>query len=182
MTDTVEINPEEVTVTIWPTVWIYSVSITICIFVYTVVLYASGLAGSGFSQALIPNIIFIILLFWGMRNYRRRNSGYMTYGTAALLGVMVSIISSVLRSTLNAIYLAYVDNSILPALKEETLQTIQGKPSINQQQMEIVNKIYNVVFTPGGMFVVGCISGIILGVIISLILAAVLKNTPPVSV
>lgn len=42
MTDTMESNPQGATVSIRPTVWIYSVIIAVCIFIYKVVLYVSG--------------------------------------------------------------------------------------------------------------------------------------------
>lgn len=131
MTDTVEINPEDVTVSIWPTVWIYSLLIAVCVFAYKVVLYAYGLAGDSFGQGLITDLVIIVLVFLGLRNYRRLNNGYMTYGMAAQLGVTISIISTILRSALYTLYLTFVGSSVLPAMREETLNTVQSSPVIN---------------------------------------------------
>ena len=116
-----------------------------------------------------------------MKKYRSLNSGYLTFGTGAIIGIMTAIIQTVLNSGLNALYLGMIDETILPALKDNTLQKIQATPGMNQQALDMMTKFYDVLFTPAGMFIIGCITGIIGGVIIALIVAAILKKSPPVS-
>lgn len=167
-------------VSVWPVIWKYSLIITAVVFAYTLVLYYTGLAGSN-GMNLVATVIFIVLLIFAMRKYRGLNGGYMTYGSGAVIGIMIGIIESVLHSLLNAVYLGFVNKSILPALKENTLQQIQSTPGMNQQALDMMTKFYDVLFTPAGMFIIGCITGIIGGVVIALILAAILKNSPPVN-
>ena len=181
MTDTVvESNPEEVAVSKWPIIWKYSLIITACVFAYTLLLYYTGLAVKP-GVNLVATVIFIVLLIFALRKYRRLNSGYMTYGDGAVIGIMIGVVESVLHSLLNAVYLGFVDKSILSSLSDQTLQTLKNNPALNQQQLEMVTKIYqDFVFTPTGMFVIGCFTGIIGGIVIALILAAILKKSPPV--
>ena len=181
MTDTVvESNPEEVAVSKWPTIWKYSLIITACVFAYTLLLYYTGMAVKP-GVNLIATIIFIVLLVFAMKKYRSLNSGYMTYGNGAVIGIMISIIESVLHSLLNAIYLGFVDKSILPDLSDRTLQNLKNNPALNQQQLDMVTKIYeNFVFTPTGIFIIGCFTGIIGGIVIALIVAAIMKKSPPI--
>lgn len=181
MTDIPENNNETGPASIWPTIWKYSFIIAACTFAYTLVLYFTGLAAST-GPGLLSFVIFIVLLVTGMRTYRSLNGGYMTFGAAAIIGIMISIIASILSSTLNTLYLAFIDNSILSAMTEKAMQKLQATPGISQQQIDVMKKIYeNFLFTPGGLLVIGIISGVIGGVIISLILAAILKKAPPVT-
>ncbi len=173
-------NPETVPVSIWPTVWKYSLIIAVCSFAYTLLLYFTGLATSS-GVSLISIVIFIVLLVMAMRQYRSLNSGYMTFGAATIIGIMVSIASSVISSTLNAIYLAVIDDSILSVMNEQTLLALR-QSGMNSEMYDMMSGFYtNFLFTPGGMFVSGSISGLIVGLIISLILAAILKKTLPIT-
>ena len=45
MTDTEEPDQEDVAVSKWPTIWKYSLIITACTFVYSLILFYTGLAG-----------------------------------------------------------------------------------------------------------------------------------------
>ena len=181
MTDKTENNHEAGPVSIWPTILIYSFIIAVCNFAYTLVLYATGLATST-GAGLLSFVIFIVLLVIGMRKYRSFNNGYMTFGTGVIIGIIISIVASILGSTLNALYLAFVDNSILTAMTDQAMQKLQDTPGISQQQIDVMMKVYeNFLFTPGGLLVIGIISGVIGGVIISLILAAILKKAPPIT-
>lgn len=179
MTDTVETNPEDVAVSIWPTIWKFSLIITACTFAYSLVLYYTGLAGSS-GLNLVATVIFIVLLVVGMKKYRSLNGGYMTFGTGAVIGIMTAVIQTILNAGLNALYLGLVDRTILPALKDKTLQQIQSAPGMNQQALDMMTKFYDVLFTPAGMFIIGCITGIIGGIVIALIVAAIMKKSPPV--
>lgn len=179
MTDKPDNNLESKPVSIWPTIWKYSLIIAACSFAYNLVLYFTGLAGNT-GVGLLSFVIFIVLLVFGMRKYRSLNSGYMKFGTAAIIGIMISIVASIISSVLNAVYLAFIDNSILSMLTEQTRQKLQDTPGVNQQQVDMMMKLYeNFLFTPVGMCIIGIISGVIGGTIISLILAAILKKTPP---
>ena len=180
MTDAMENSTGDAPVSIWPTIWKYSLIITACTFVYALILYYTGLAGSS-GLNLVATAIFIILLIVGMRKYRSLNGGYLTFGTGAIIGIMTAIIQTILNSGLNALYLGVIDKTILPALKDETLQKIQSAPGMNQQALDMMTKVYDVLFTPAGMFIISCITGIIGGVVIAIILAAALKKSPPVT-
>ena len=181
MTDKPENILDTKPVSLWPTVWKYSFILAACGFAYNLVLYYTGLAANT-GAGLLSLVITIVLLVLGMKQYRSVNYGYMTFGKATITGILISIIASVLRSVLNAVYLAFIDNSVLAVMSEKTLQKLQSTPGLTQQQIDMMMKLYqNILFTPVGMLVIGIISGVIGGVIISLILAAILKKEPPVT-
>ena len=67
-----------------------------------------------------------------------------------------------------------------PTLNNRVRELRLARDGMTQQALDIATKIYEVLFTPAGIFVSGCISGIIAGIIIALILAAILKKSPPI--
>lgn len=178
MNETAEQTGNNGRVSIWPTTWKYSMIIAAVLFIYTVILYVTGLAmATGVN--LLAFVIYIVLLVIALKEYRRKNNGYMTFGAAALAGILISVISRIIGSTLNAIYLAFIDDSVLDDMLDQTIQALEATPGINSDQLEMLTGIYEKVFTPVGIFCIEVIVGTIAGIIVSLITAAILKNPPP---
>lgn len=171
---------EKSPVSIWPITWKYAFIIGICLFIYSLILYLTGLAAvSGLS--LLGYVIFIVLLVFTLKSYKKSNNNYMVFGQGVLIGIVVSIVASVISSTLNALYLAFVDKTFLSTILDKTRMALQDA-GVSGDQMDTMMRIYeNFLFTPVGIFVMGIVSGVIGGFIFSLILAAVMKNPPPIS-
>ena len=181
MIDTVDNNQEDVAVPKWPTIWKYSLVSAVCVIAYTQVLYMTGMAGK-IGTSWIATIIFIILLVLAMRKYRTLNGGYMEFGTATVIGILISVIESVLHSAYNAVYLCYINKTILPAIMDAVEKNLRNNPAMNQQQLDMIMRIFeNFVFTPVGIFISGTVRGIVGGIIIALIVAAILKKAKPVT-
>jgi hypothetical protein len=180
MTNTNNQNLDGGRVSIWPTVWKYSLIIAAATFVYELVLYLTGLIGTtGFG--LIRTIIAVVLLVVALRQFRSLNNGYMTFGQALGLSFMASIVSTAIRAALTSAYLATFGEEILASLLEQTVGPLQANPAMDSQTMEMVTGVLGAVFTPAGIFVSSLISGAIGGFIISLILAMILKKPPPIT-
>ena len=172
---------EAVPVSVWPTVWKYSIILAACSFAFTLVRYYTGL-GASTGMGLLGLVIAIVVLVIALKKYRGLNGGYMTFGTATLAAFMIDFLGSMISSAVNAVYLAFVDESILPAMTEKTLAQLQQTPGISKPALDMMTGIYkNFVFTPGGMFILGCVGGVIIGIILALILAAILKKNPPIT-
>ena len=174
-------NTEALPVSIWPTVWKYSIILAACSFAYTLIRYYTGLATST-GMGLLGLVIAIVILVVALKKYRSLNGGYMTFGAATLAAFMIDFLGSVISSAANAVYLAFVDKSILPAMTEITMTQLQQTPGLDKQTLEMITGIYkNFVFTPVGLFILGCVAGVIIGIILALILAAILKKNPPLT-
>jgi hypothetical protein len=164
----------------WPIIWKFSLILAASAFAYTLILYFTGLYTST-GMSLLSIVITIVVLVFGLRRYRSLNNGTMPFGAAFLIGFMTCLISSVIHSTLNAAYLAFIDDSVLITLTDRSLAQLEQSPGMNPQMLETAEGIYKILFTPAGMFFIGIISGVLDGIIIALILAAILKRDPPVA-
>jgi len=180
MTNTNNPNLDGGSVSIWPTVWKYSLIIGAATFVYELALYLTGLfAATGLG--LIRTVIAIVLLVMALRHYRSLNNGYMTFWQAMGLSVMVSVVATAIRAALSSVYLAMFGQEILADLLNQTLGPMQSNPSIDSRTLEMLKGLFEGMFTPGGMFVSSLIAGVIGGIIISLILAIILRKPPPIT-
>lgn len=179
MTDNNSRNLEGRSVSIWPTVWKYALIIAAFKVLYDLLIRTMGLAGTIPGLGLLGTIITVVLLVIALRSYRGRNSGYMTFGQGFGISFVASIVSVVIAAAIGSIYLAMFGEEELNAQLEATLSQVQANPNIDAQTMEMLRGFFEVVFTPGGLFIAGVIAGTIGWTIASLILAAVLKNPPP---
>jgi len=168
-------------VSIWPTVWKYTLILTACSFAFALVRYYTGTAGST-GMGLLGLVITIVVLVIALKKYRGLNGGYMTFGAATLAAFMINFLSSILDSALNAGYLSFIDKTILTKLTDQTLAQLQQTPGMSKEMLDMMSGFYkNFLFTPGGMFIAGCVAGVIGGIVLALILAAILKKDPPIS-
>jgi hypothetical protein len=180
MTNTNNQNLDGDRVSIWPTVWKYSLIIAAATFVYEMILYITGLSGTT-GLSLIRTVIAIALLVMALRRFRGINRGYMTFGQAFGLAFMASILSTAIRAALSSAYLAVFGQETLAALLEQTLGPMQSNPAMDQQALEVMSGVLGAVFTPAGMFVAALVAGVLGGAIISLILALIMKKPPPIT-
>lgn len=166
-------------VSIWPVTWKFSLIIAASLSIYSIFLYLTGLASSSI-LGFVSTIIFIVLLVIALKKFRGLNNGYMTFGQASLIGFVISIVSNVISSAVEAVFLAIAGGSILEAMLDTTKAALE-QAGMDQQTYDAVVGIYEAVFTPLGIFIAGTCTGVFAGVIISLIVAAIVKNPPPVS-
>lgn len=165
---------------IWPTVWKYALIIAAFKTIYSLVLWSTGLAGAT-GVGLIGTIVAIVLLVIALRNYRGLNGGYMTFGQGFAIGFVASVVSTAVRAAIDSIYLATFGEEWLAAQLNGAMTQLRANPAVDARTMDMMRGFFEVLFTPGGLFVGAIIGGTIVGAIVSLILAAILKKPPPIT-
>lgn len=113
------------------------------------------------------------------RSFRGSNNGYMTFGQGFGIAFVTSFVSMVLGAVVNSIYLATAGEEGLAAGREQALSQIRDNPAVDAQTLEIMRGFFEVLFTPGGLFIMTVIGGTIGWAVGALILAAFLKKAPP---
>lgn len=180
MTDNNSRNLGSDAVSIWPTVLKYGLVIAAFRVVYNLLLYATGLAGTT-GLGLVGIVGAIALLVVALKRFRSLNTGYATFGQAFGIGLFTSVISTVVRASVDFVYLATAGSAFLAAQREATLDRMAGSPGMDPQAMEMMTGFFNSLFTPGGLFMAAIVTGVIGWIILSLIVAAVMKNPPPIT-
>lgn len=167
-------------VSIWPTVWKYALILAAFKVAWNLLLWTTGLSGvSGIG--LVSFVISTVLLVIGLKSFRGRNAGLMTFGQGFGIAYVASVVSVVVSGVVGSIYLASFGREQLVAAREASLAQLQTNPAVDAQTLEMMRGIFDAVMTPGGLFVMGVVGGAIGWAVVSLILAAVLKNPPPIT-
>jgi len=156
----------------------YGAIIAAVLILLSLVAYLSNLSGNS-ALGWLENVIIIGGLVWAMKNFRDKHlGGYMEFGQGVSLGTLASLFGGSLTSLYSFIFLKYIDPSALEELKEVSIERVmQG--GYSDTELEMMDSIFQFVYTPGLMLIGGILSAILGGVIISLILAAIIKKPKP---
>lgn len=179
MADNNNQSPGDRPVSIWPTIWKFGLIIAAFRVVYNLILYTAGLAGIT-GTGLVGTIGAIVLLVVALKRFRASNGGYLTFGQGFGIGFVTSLISTVIRTTVDTIYLSTVGSEFLSAQLETTMNQMRANPNMTPEAMEMMRGIFETIFTPAGLFIGGIIGGVIGWLVISLIVAAAMKQPPPI--
>lgn len=168
-------------VSIWPTVWKFTLILAVFKLAYGLLTQVTGLAGTVPGLGLLGFVISVVLLVMALRSFRGQNGGYMTFGQGFAIAFVASVVSTVAAAALQAIYLSMAGEAILAAQRETALDQVRANPAVDAETLEMMQSFFGAVFTPGGMFLSAAIAGTFGWTIVSLILAAVVKKPPPIS-
>jgi hypothetical protein len=100
------------------------------------------------------------------------------YGSALGAGVLISLVASVLSAIFTYCYHAFINPGFSDILLQDALSKLEGK-GIPSAQMDKIESIDRIMFSPAAMAAIALIIGFIFGVIISLVVAAFVKRPSP---
>lgn len=143
---------------------------------YEVLILELGLSDDNLI-GLLAYVILIAALHMGMRDYKKANEGYMTFGQGLGIGLIVSTISGILLGAIQSVYF-YFKPALVERMKEEIFKAYDEQ-GIPPEQVETMRSVIDFMLSPGGIFVLTVISYFILGLLLSLITAAVHRRNPP---
>lgn len=167
-------------VSIWPTVWKFALILSASKVIFGLLPQLPALAGVP-GLALVGFVVSIVLIVLALREFRRRNGGYATFGQSFGIAFVASVISTLVSAAAISIYFATAGRERLAAQLENIVSQMQANPGMDAQTAEMMRGFFEGLFTPSGMFFAGAIAGLIGWCIASLILAAVLKRPPPIT-
>lgn len=156
----------------------YGVLGAVVAMVYSTILNVSGLAQNTWLVS-VSYIFMIVAIFLGMKEFREKNQGFISYGEGLGLGSLLSAVLGVLSAAFNLFYIQFIDNSVLGQGLDRIREDMerQGKDDAQiEQALEVTQKL----MSPGIMFVSVVVMTLISGFVISLIAAAIMRKEKPV--
>lgn len=168
------------TVSIWPTVWKWTLILAAFKSVYSLILWMTGLiSASGVS--VLGLVVSIVLVVLGLRNFRTLNNGYMTFGQGFGIGYVASVLSAAVGSAVQAVYLATLGADALAAQTEAVLAQFRANPGMDRQTLDTLTGLFGAIYTPAGVFISGICAAAIGWAIVCPIIAAAVKKPPPLA-
>ena len=132
------------------------------------------------TTSAIGYVIFIFIVFWGIRDFKKNNNGYISLSEALKTGVGTSLISAIILSIYTIILIKYLDPEFLDkSIEYQKQKLLQEDPEIS---IENVNKMFDMQKEFSGPFIISgfiIIFNLFFGFIISLIVGLILKKSQP---
>lgn len=168
------------TVSIWPTVWKWTLILGAFKAVFNVALWATGLVSAP-GIGLLGIVVAIVLVVLALRSFRALNNGYLTFGQGFGIGYVASVLSAAIGSAAQAIYLAAFGADALAAQAEAILAQFQNNPGMDRQALDTLTGVFEAIYTPAGLFIGGVCGAAIGWLIVAPIIAAAVKKPPPLA-
>ncbi len=120
-----------------------------------------------------------ILIFLCQREFKSLNQGYMTFSEGVGLGLLFTMVSSLIAIAFDFIYKNFIDLSINEKVMNFTEEQLENR-GVNPEQIEEFVKRTSEYQNSGLAFLIGMFILMLLGLIISLIISAILQKKKPV--
>lgn len=156
----------------------YGAIIGLILVVYSVVLYISGLTfnkGLGFIQYAV----LIAGLYIGTKAFRDKAlGGFITYGQALGLGVMISLFVGIITIFFQYILMRFIDPGLVDKYMVVMEEQFEKSRFIPEDQIEMALEKSRQSLTALWSIPVGVLTFTFIGFIISLITSAIVKRDP----
>jgi hypothetical protein len=173
---------------IWQFTMTYGAILGIIMVIVSVLLYLLGLMKFNILMSVVIFLInvgiLVTVVFIGTKRYRDDMlGGYIDYGKAFLVGMLIVVFSSVLTTFYNIVFNTFIDpdyyDRTIEAAKEWTGNFMYSK-GVPEEQIDQALEQMSSREKPSvvSMIFGGIVTGAIGGAIISLITAAILKKEP----
>lgn len=145
--------------------------------IYGILLYVFQLE----TNPVLPYIAWIFLILaitQAIKDYRRQNQGFVSYGQGLGIGALTGAIIGLISGMLNTFYLQVIDNTPLQRIADVTRTTLE-KRGMSDEEIEKALEMSKSFQSPGLLFLFSVLGSILIGFILALIISAVLQRKRP---
>ncbi|HNV29424.1 MAG TPA: DUF4199 domain-containing protein [Cyclobacteriaceae bacterium] len=123
-------------------------------------------------------VITAAMLFLAHKYYKDEGDGFMTIGQGVGIGFWAGMVSSVISSIFTYVYVKFIDDGFLQAIKDKQIESMQER-GMSDEQIDQAMQFAGAFSTPEAILGFGIVFGIIGGVIIGLLVALFTKKSNP---
>ncbi len=158
----------------------YGVILALISILITVILYVTGMLTNpsiSMISGLFFMIIFIIVTVLAIRSHKLIQNGYLTLGKGFLVGILTSLIASIIIMIFYYVLYAFIDPDLMEAQLQMTEEMLENMGFMTDDQIEMAmddtrSKASLLRNSLNNLWLVCC------GGVVSLIAGLVLKNEP----
>lgn len=157
------------------TVYTYGLYLGIASIAYSLVIFYGGFIGNKVFNYL-GYLIVIAFIVLGLKYYRDKvNNGVMSYSQGLGIGVLISLIGSLVSSVFSYVLMSFIDTSLHQVVSDMAMEEAL-KGGVPEAQIDQVQSMVEIFTSPGAMFAMGLFFGVLGGFVVSLIAAAIFKK------
>lgn len=146
--------------------------------VYSLILNVTDLAFTNQALSWVSIIILVAAIVLALREFKRQNNSFMSYGQGLGIGTLVGVISSILGGIFMYIYVKFVDSGYLDKMRGMQMAEMESK-GLNDEQIDQAMAMSEKMMTPEMIILFAILGGLLFGFLLSLIISAVMKKSRP---
>ena len=159
----------------------YGVVLGIIMVVLGVIMYvANAHLNPHWSYSVITFLIFIAVLSFGIKAFKKENGGFLTLGEAIKVGVGIALIGGIIGAIWSFVLTTFIEPDFYVQMAEiQREQMIERFPEMTDQQLENAAEM-NAKFTkPWFTFAISIVSNLLLGLLVGLVAGLIMKQKRP---
>lgn len=155
----------------------YGLMLAVVSIIVSLISYATGTHFKPhWSTSVITIIAFIALVVLGIKKFKGLNNGFLSFGQAVKTGVGIAIISALIGSVYQYIFMNFIEPDFMSQMLEIQQQSMIDQ-GMSEEQIEAAQEMGAKFSSPLMMSAFGIIGSAIGGFIISAIAGAIMKKT-----
>lgn len=129
---------------------------------------------------LLLYVIFAVGLVLSMREFKRENTNYLSYGEGLGLGLQTGAVAALISTMYSVLYTSVIDPTMMERVINEMRDKLEDQGNLSDDQIEQSLSIMQAMQGPGIQFITGILWLVFIGFVFSLVIAAVLRRNKPV--
>jgi hypothetical protein len=130
-----------------------------------------------FGGVWLEILILVVGITLAHMEYKRKGSGFMSYGTGLGIGTIVAATSVVISSLFTYVYVKFINVDYIEQTRQMQIEAME-REGMSDDQIEMALKISEYL-TPEILALIAILSTVFFGFILSLIISAFTKNDNP---
>ena len=149
---------------------------SIFLIIYSIIVYQFSNGDRNWFMMILNLLIFTGGITGASIYYRdKKLGGVVTYGKIVGFAVLFVVISSLITSAFNYLYLGFISPDLVNVMLEQQAEQLYEQ-GMSDEQIEQTMSISERFMSPGFLAIMGFFSNVIFGVILSLIISAIVKR------
>lgn len=140
-----------------------------------------NLAGLDMTQGFwnwLGYVITIVILVFSHKHYKDNGDGFMSYGQGIGIAVWIGIISGLISSIFNYLYIKFIDTSFLDTVKDRQMEAMQ-EHGMSDEQIDQAMQFSSMFMSAEAMLFYMLFGSIIVTIIIALIVTIFTQKKNP---
>ncbi len=150
---------------------IISILISVVMYVMNLYIEKSWIGG------VLSFIAMIIIIVYGINEYKKSNGGFLSLGQALKIGVGIALIAGILGTIYQLIFMNVIEPDFMEKMQQMQYdQMIENNPNMTQEQIDMAMEMGRKFSSPWITSAISIVASLFFGLIISLIAGLIMKK------
>lgn len=159
----------------------YGLVLGILMVVLGVIMYVSNYhLQPHWAFSVISFLIFIAVVSYGIKAYKKENGHYLTVGEALKVGVGIALIAGIISGVWTLLLSTYIEPDYMVQMTDmQREQMLERFPEMTDAQLDSAAEMNSRFMTPWFTFAIAIVSNLLFGLLVGLVAGLIMKQKRP---